>query len=133
MLHVSDDLTQVAGQVLAGEGQGFLGAAECQWRRKGFRFGGRDGQTQGDGRTAIPVGQALPVVALGNLTLREGGDTLGVAVAKRLGWAGLERTLQLHHVKGILGGEQETSLNRAETTAICAQDIVVRLMSVGSK
>lgn len=102
MLHVPDDLAQVAGQVLAREGEGFVGAAEGQRGRQGLRLGGRDGQAQGDGRAAVPVGHGLLAAVLGKLRLRVGDDALWVAVTERLSRAGLEGALQLHHIKGIL-------------------------------
>ena len=112
VLHVPDDLAQVAGQVLAGEGEGFLRAAEGQRGRQGFCLRGGDGQTQGDGCAAIPIGQPLLVAVLGRLGLRAGDDALRVAVPERLRRAGLKGALQLHHVKGILRdhqrGEQRT-------------------------
>lgn len=107
MLHVPDDLTQVAGQVLAGEGEGFLGAAEGQRGRQGFCLGGGDSQAQGDSCAAIPVGHHLLAIVLRRLCLWVGDDALWVAVSERLRWAGLEGALELHHVKGILRDQQK--------------------------
>ena len=105
VLHVPDDLAQVAGQVLAGEGEGFVGAAEGQRGRQGLGLRGGDGEAQGDGRAA--VGHLLLVVVLGELGLRVGDDALWVAVPQGLGRAGLEGALQLHHVEGVLRNTEQ--------------------------
>lgn len=102
VLHVPDDLAEIEGQILAGEGEALLRAAEGERGGQGLRFRGGDGQTQGDGRAAVPVGRHFLVVVLRRFGLRVGDDALRVAVAERLRGAWLEGALQLHHVEGVL-------------------------------
>lgn len=103
MLHVSDDLAEIEGQILAGEGEAPLRAAEGERGGKGLRFRGGDGQTQGDGRAAVPVGRRrFLAVVLWGFGLGVGDDALRVAVAERLRGARLEGALQLHHIEGVL-------------------------------
>lgn len=114
MLRVPDDLAEVEGQVLAGEGEAFLRAAEGERGGQGLRFRGGDGQTQGDGRASVPVGRNLLVVVLRRLSLRVGDDALRVAVPECLRGAGLEGALELHHIEGILRWRQKKEDKRKD-------------------
>lgn len=153
MLHVPDDLAQVASQVLAGEGEGFLVASEGERRRQALGLCGRDGQTQSYSCAAAPAPAAhlLLVAVLGKLRLWIGGDAVRVAVAERLCRAGLKGALQLHHIEGILRKEREekgvekiifspcvifiiylrdNEKQHCHMPPICAQSSVAELMSV---
>lgn len=106
VLHVPDDLAEIEGQILAGEGEAPLRAAEGERGGKGLRFRGGDGQTQGDGRAAVPVGRRFLASVLRGFGLRVGDDALRVAVAEGLRGARLEGALQLHHIEGVLRERQ---------------------------
>lgn len=110
VLHVPDDLAEVEGQILAGEGEALLRAAEGERGGQGLRFRRGDGQAQGDGRAAVPVARHFLVV-LWRFGLRVGDDALRVAVPERLCRARLEGALQLHHIEGIL---RETEAEKEE-------------------
>lgn len=130
LVSVADNLTQVAGQVLAGEGQG----AACQLGGAGLALGwesgGRDVPTEacsgggsgggGSCRGRQGGGAGCPAEGFQRLCRGRGGGRLveemmvvvgrrrrvvqgsGAAVLDRLGWARLEGLLQLRHVVGIL-------------------------------
>lgn len=135
LIGVADDLAQVAGQVLAGEGQGAagqlggprlaLGWESGRWDVPaeagggGGRGGGRSsrgGQGGGAGCPAERIqhlgggwgrGRLVKqvMVVVGRRRVVQGS---GAAVLDRLGRARLERLLQLCHVIGILDTPRHT-------------------------
>lgn len=137
LVGVADDLAQVAGEVLAGEGQGAsskLGGASlalgrepgggdvpaeaggrggggrgCYRRRQGGGAGGlAEGvQRLGAGRDRGRLVEQVMMVVVGRRRVVQGS---GAAVLERLGWARLEGLLQLRHVVGILDTNKQDAV-----------------------
>lgn len=131
LVGIANDFAQVAGQVLAGEGQALAGQLSrsagvrrlALSRRPGRGHvpadgGGAGGDGGGGGGASsrsgggVGLAEVLLLLLLGRWVVVDGS---GAAVLHRLGWTGLKRLLEFCHVVCILKERDENETQAAVT------------------